>query len=463
MKFHSPLAVVLATLMALCGPLFILLSGSIFSQENLLSGDTQPKSASISGPLRIVKLLWKSNSKNAADTLTKSISTALDRRELTLLRAELSSLGPQFEAVLVAADRSDPRFCASLAAAMLCPESLPAKNRELVSAQAMRVALEKAESVSGCELLWRAWLTTDPVAAQDYFASSLASDPAQQTEDSGLRAAWQATLIREALSRQAVPADRERATGVVLTNWSHVLPSARLAAIESLTATAPSMQLLLEAVKSEKISKDSVNPNQLRKWLASENTSIIADIETVWGKVRRTDDVARQELVAGVVAKLGSGVSGSASRGAIVFDRVCSQCHVLHGRGFEVGPNIMGNGRGNLPQLVSNILDPSLVIGEAFQAKTVLTVDGQIVAGLVVAESDRYLKLKIQGGKIVEFDKQDIEQVKASTKSLMPEGVEEQMQEQELFDLLSYLCLLKPLGVEGNELIPGTPENFVLP
>jgi putative heme-binding domain-containing protein len=135
----------------------------------------------------------------------------------------------------------------------------------------------------------------------------------------------------------------------------------------------------------------------------------------------------------------------------------------LHGRGFEVGPNIVGNGRGNLQQLVSNILDPSLVIGEAFQAKTVLTVDGEVATGLVAAENERYLKLRVQGGKILEFRKDEIEQLKASTQSLMPEGVEAQMTPQELYDLLAYLCLLAPPDAASNELIPGTPEAFVQP
>ena len=47
----------------------------------------------------------------------------------------------------------------------------------------------------------------------------------------------------------------------------------------------------------------------------------------------------------------------------------------------------------------------------------------------------------------------DVEQVKDSSQSLMPEGVEQQMSEQEVLDLFAYLCLLKPLGSADNELI----------
>ena len=83
---------------------------------------------------------------------------------------------------------------------------------------------------------------------------------------------------------------------------------------------------------------------------------------------------------------------------------------------------------------------------------------------MVAAETDKYLRLKIQGGKTVEFDKQeDIEAIKISDKSLMPEGIEEQLKEQEILDLFAFLCLLKPLDAPDNSLIPGTPETLVTP
>jgi len=109
-------------------------------------------------------------------------------------------------------------------------------------------------------------------------------------------------------------------------------------------------------------------------------------------------------------------------------------------------------------------MDPRLVVGEAFQARTVLTVDGEVVTDCRAGESDRYLTIKLQGGKSVELDKdEDIELLKISEKSLMPEGIEEQINEQETLDLFAYLTLLKPLPSEENDLIPGTPETLVGP
>ncbi len=192
---------------------------------------------------------------------------------------------------------------------------------------------------------------------------------------------------------------------------------------------------------------------------------LVAAIESVWGHIRESDDAERQKLVQQKLQLLRKSDSrGSITRGQQVFTRVCAQCHQLHGQGFEVGPAITNNGRGNLEQLVSNVFDPSLVIGAAFQAKTVLTADGEVVSGLVVADDERFVKLKVQGGKVLEFRKpDDIEQVKASNKSLMPEGLEAQVTDQELIDLFAYLCLTKAPDATDNELISGTPPQLVNP
>ncbi len=416
---------------------------------------------SYSGPLKIVKLLWKGNRQNAANTLAKSISSATERNELSSLREALRSLRAETNAVVAANDLNDPRYYAALSVCLLQPEATPPVHKTIVAALMGTSPVTKSveqtvdlASVERRQLLWQVWLQVAPDEALEFFGQALTQEQALDANS----IAWQSAMISVALR-----AERNRAGERLLEDWGQLSPATQLAAIEPLTATRESMQLLLDGVSAGIVSKDLINTNQLRKWLASDNVELTTAIEAIWGHVRVTDNVARAQLVTQTLQQINSGARGSLTRGVLIFDRVCSQCHALHGRGYEVGPNIEGNGRGNLQQLISNILDPSLVIGEAFQAKTVLTVDGEVVSGLVVAENDRYLSLKVQGGKTIEFDKQEVEQIKTSNQSLMPEGVEAQMQPQELFDLLAYLSLLKPLGAEENELIPGTPLDFVQP
>jgi putative heme-binding domain-containing protein len=136
--------------------------------------------------------------------------------------------------------------------------------------------------------------------------------------------------------------------------------------------------------------------------------------------------------------------SGDPLRGREVFRRVCAQCHRLFGEGQDVGPDLTLNGRGSLDQLVSNVFDPSLVIGTAYQARTVLTTDGRILTGLLVEDSPQRVVLKLQGGKLETIPRDEIDQLRTSELSLMPEGLEKQLAPQEIADLFALLLLERP-------------------
>ena len=319
--------------------------------------------------------------------------------------------------------------------------------------QKLRSAIEKGES-ENLELLVRTWFIVDAEAAFDYLSRNLG----------------QTSKSLPVVMQTALAVDRNRAATVILEQWNKIPREQQFTVIEPLSAQAATMLKLVEAVRGGVVNKELVNTNQLRKWQSAGNAQLTSAIESVWGRIRESDNEERQKLVQKRLQLLrgknsqGVDSQGSVARGQLVFNRVCAQCHQLHGAGLEVGPSITNNGRGNLDQLISNILDPSLVIGNAFQARTVLTVDGEVVAGLVVADDERFLRIKVQGGKVLEFDKsKDIEQIKVSEKSLMPDGLEEQMTEQEFIDLCALLCLVKSPTEADNELISGTPSNLVNP
>ncbi len=147
---------------------------------------------------------------------------------------------------------------------------------------------------------------------------------------------------------------------------------------------------------------------------------------------------------------------GDAHRGQQVFGRVCGQCHKLYGQGQEVGPDITLNGRNSFEQLLSNVFDPSLVIGAAYQARTIVTADGRVLTGLVAEESDEHVILKLQGGKSETIARGDIEQMKTSQLSLMPEDVEKQLTSGELADLFALLTLDKPPDDPSAKKLPGS-------
>ena len=137
------------------------------------------------------------------------------------------------------------------------------------------------------------------------------------------------------------------------------------------------------------------------------------------------------------------------------FNKLCAQCHKIYGEGKEVGPDITSNGRSSFDQLLSNVFDPSLVIGADYRPLTVATSEGRVLSGLVVENSDQRIVLKVQGGKLETIPRSEVEAVKQSQVSLMPEGIEKQLKPQEIADLFSFLLLDKPPEDPKAQLLPG--------
>ena len=71
------------------------------------------------------------------------------------------------------------------------------------------------------------------------------------------------------------------------------------------------------------------------------------------------------------------------------FKRLCAQCHAIYGQGPDVGPDLTTNGRASFDQLLSNVFDPSLVIGQAYQTTLVVTADGRNLTGIVTEDNER--------------------------------------------------------------------------
>ena len=166
-------------------------------------------------------------------------------------------------------------------------------------------------------------------------------------------------------------------------------------------------------------------------------------MEKIWGKIRETRSPEREFIVARM-KRLIRETPGNPHKGKAVFKKVCAQCHKIYGEGYDVGPDITRNGRNNFNQLLSNVFDPNLVIGPAYQARTVVTADGRVINGLVTEENDKRVVIKMQGGKMATIPRGEIEIMKVSEVSLMPEQLEKQLKQEELVDLFAFLVLDKP-------------------
>ncbi len=235
----------------------------------------------------------------------------------------------------------------------------------------------------------------------------------------------------------------EQVATLALDAYPQLEAELRPHAVTLLTSRPAWGRKLLAAIADGRVQRGDVNANQIRKLLAAGDESLQAEITRVWGTLRTERSPDREQTI-GRVRQMIRTTTGDPLAGRVVFARVCGNCHRLHGQGQEVGPDITANGRGSFEQLLSNVLDPSLVIGAAYQARIVVTDDGRILTGLLVEDSPQHVAIKQQGGKIETIPRSQVVQLETSKLSLMPEDLEKQLQPQEIADLFTFLALDRP-------------------
>jgi putative heme-binding domain-containing protein len=138
---------------------------------------------------------------------------------------------------------------------------------------------------------------------------------------------------------------------------------------------------------------------------------------------------------------------GDPLRGKTLFfsDRAkCSSCHRVGEQGGRIGPDLttIGANRATLDLLESTVF-PSASLVRDYEPCQVLTLDGRLLAGIIIEQTATSLTLQQQTGEPLKFPRGEIEAIETSTVSLMPSGLEEALSEQELADVIAYLSRLR--------------------
>jgi putative heme-binding domain-containing protein len=143
-------------------------------------------------------------------------------------------------------------------------------------------------------------------------------------------------------------------------------------------------------------------------------------------------------------------MKGDPANGARIFTNAspgCANCHVVHGRGVELGPNLseIGTKLGK-DALFESILEPSSGVSFGYEAWNFTLKNGDEVYGLVASETANEVTVKNIGGIITRLKKSDLDSRQQSKLSIMPAGLQAAMTPQELVDLVEYLAALKTAG-----------------
>jgi len=256
--------------------------------------------------------------------------------------------------------------------------------------------------------------------------------------DKLLRSTQAAALQSAALDALATFQSNDVAN-LLVGHWTELTPGLRRQAENVLFSRRQWIPVLLEAVKEGQVKLADLNPGRLRLLFTYPDSKIRKMATSVAAELLVNSDRAKVVATHRDVLSL----AGDAERGRAVFRKVCAACHKMEGLGHEIGPNLAAMRNRGSEAILVNVLDPNREVNPQYLSYTVVTADGRTLSGMIAAETATSIELRRAEDKKDTVLRIDIEAMKSSGMSLMPEGMEKQIDKQALADLLEYLRRLE--------------------
>ena len=211
-------------------------------------------------------------------------------------------------------------------------------------------------------------------------------------------------------------------------------------ALATLASRAEYARALLAAVGDKRVPSADLSADLVRQIRNLKDQELNARVAEVWGVVNDTP-AERLKQIAAYKRMLSQppAQAPDLALGRLLFSKTCQQCHVLFGAGAKIGPELTGSNRANLDYILSNLLDPSAVIGKDYQAVVIQTSEGRTLTGLVRAEDQNSLTLATATETVV-IPQGEIDARETSAKSMMPEDQLKPLSEHEVRSLIAYLA-----------------------
>jgi putative membrane-bound dehydrogenase-like protein len=224
---------------------------------------------------------------------------------------------------------------------------------------------------------------------------------------------------------------------LLVAHWGQFTPQIRRRAVDILLHRPEWSRALLGAIEQKTLSASDLSPDQSQQLAAHPDKAIAEKARTLLAEGGGLPNPDRQKVLESLLAITEK--TGDAAHGLEVFKANCAKCHRHGDLGENIGPNLTGFAVHPKEKILTEVIDPNRSVEGNFRQYTVATSDGRILNGLLAAETRTAIELVDNEARRHVVLREDIDEIIASTKSLMPEGFEKQISPADLTDLLEFL------------------------
>ncbi len=217
----------------------------------------------------------------------------------------------------------------------------------------------------------------------------------------------------------------------LVTLWPQVTPKLQNELLDVLLRRPAWTVELVEALEQDLIPRGSLDATRRQRLFAQVPPQLKQRLEQLFeyqSQHRANVDRYRSALP-----------SGNSQFGKELFVKHCASCHRWKELGQSVGPDLSALANKSPDYLLTAILDPNREVEPRYLAYAVQTNGGQVLTGLLVAETSTSITIVEAEGKSRELLRDDIEQIRSTGLSLMPEGLERELSAEQIAHLIAWL------------------------
>ena len=220
----------------------------------------------------------------------------------------------------------------------------------------------------------------------------------------------------------------------LVSRFSSESPVIRQAILDGVLQRPERISLLLDSLDSGSIKPTELDPVQTARLLKHGDAKIRERAEKIFGSATPAD---RKQALADYQAVLT--MTGDAKRGQVSFAKNCATCHKIGETGVNVAPDISDSRTKTPAQILADIIQPNRAIDANYVGYNLLLTDGTTAAGILTSETSTSITLKAAGAKVITVTRSEIEQLKSTGVSLMPDGLEKTIPPQEMADVIAFI------------------------
>ena len=221
---------------------------------------------------------------------------------------------------------------------------------------------------------------------------------------------------------------------VLMTGWSSYTPVIRSEVLNVMTTRTEWITQLLDEIENRKLATTELNAGIWQFLITHSDNKIQARAKALMP----TANLDRLRAVQKYLPALK--LQGDKERGKLVFQSFCTVCHKLDGVGFEIGPNLAALTDRNPESLLSGILDPNAIVEGKYSSHLAALKDGRAILGIIISETGANITIKDLVNQEHVILRSELESLTNTGRSLMPDGLETSLTQQNLADLIAYVA-----------------------